>query len=374
VAVSAHSLGEDRPALRNFSGLDWAILLSTLLLAAIGAATVHSASAEMPVDYLPRQLLWIGIGVVCMLLVAAFNYRTLIDLALVFYALGLGLLVAVLFYGKVAGGARGWFAFGGFAVQPAEIAKLTTALFLARYLAGINKRHLDLKQIGVSMLIVASPMVLLALQPDLGSAVMYLPMLAGMLLVAGVRWQVLAAAALVLVLSGAGLWTFGLHDYQRERVYTFVNPQADPLGAGYQVQQSKIAVGSGQLVGKGYLEGTQSKLRFLPAGHTDFIFAVLAEEWGFVGTVVVLALYAVFILNGLRVALRARERAAVILVVGLLSLFAFHVVYNTAMVVGFVPITGIPLPFLSYGGSFTTLNFAIAGLLLGIDVRRYANA
>jgi rod shape determining protein RodA len=222
--------------------------------------------------------------------------------------------------------------------------------------------------------VVLAPIALLALQPDLGSAMMYLPMLAGMLLVAGVRWRFLVAAALVVALAGAGVWTFALHDYQRERIYTFVNPQADPLGAGYQVQQSKIAVGSGQLTGKGYMQGTQSQLRFLPARHTDFIFAVLAEEWGFVGTVTVLALYAVFIINGLRVALRARERVAVVLVVGLLSLFAFHVVYNTAMVVGFVPITGIPLPFLSYGGSFTTLNFAIAGLLLGIDMRRYANA
>jgi rod shape determining protein RodA len=374
VSAGTRSLSEDRPAFRNLSGLDWAILLSALALAGIGAATVHSASAELPVDYLPRQLLWIGVGVVLMLVVMAVNYRTLVDLALVFYGLGLTLLVGVLFFGKVAGGARGWFEVGGFAVQPAEIAKLTTALFLARYLAGVNKRHLEVKHLAVSTLVVLAPIALLALQPDLGSAIMYLPMLAGMLLVAGVRWRFLVAAALVVALAGAGVWTFALHDYQRERIYTFVNPQADPLGAGYQVQQSKIAVGSGQLTGKGYMQGTQSQLRFLPARHTDFIFAVLAEEWGFVGTVTVLALYAVFIINGLRVALRARERVAVVLVVGLLSLFAFHVVYNTAMVVGFVPITGIPLPFLSYGGSFTTLNFAIAGLLLGIDMRRYANA
>jgi rod shape determining protein RodA len=153
-----------------------------------------------------------------------------------------------------------------------------------------------------------------------------------------------------------------------------MNPLADPLGAGYQVQQSKIAVGSGELLGKGYGQGTQSQLRFLPARHTDFIFAVLAEEWGFVGTITVLVLYAVFLLNGFRVAMRARERAAILLVAGLLGLLAFHVVYNTGMVVGFLPITGIPLPFLSYGGSFTILNFAIAGLVLGIDVRRYANA
>jgi rod shape determining protein RodA len=365
---------EERPAFRNFSGLDWAFLLSALLLAGIGIATVGSASDAAGAGYLSRQAMWVGIGIVLMVVIAAFNYRTLIDLGLVFYLAGLALLVLVLFFGTERGGARGWFAVGGFAVQPGEIAKLTTALFLARYLAGVNRRHLGVKHIALSTGIALVPMVLLALQPDFGSAVMYLPMLGAMLLVAGVRWQLLAAAVLAVVLLGAGVWTFALQDYQQERVYTFLNPQADPLGAGYQVQQSKIAVGSGELVGKGYGQGTQSQLRFLPARHTDFIFAVLAEEWGFVGTISVLVLYAVFLLNGFRVAMRARERAAILLVVGLLGLVSFHVAYNTAMVVGFVPITGIPLPFLSYGGSFTMLNFAIAGLVLGIDVRRYANA
>jgi rod shape determining protein RodA len=365
---------EERPAFRNFSGLDWAFLLSALVLAGIGVATVGSATEAMPGDFVTRQLLWVGLGFVTMIVLAAVNYRTVVDLGLVLYLVGLALLVLVLFFGSVMGGARGWFAVGGVALQPAELAKLTTAIFLARYLAGVNRRHLGLKHIAISTAIVVVPMVLLALQPDLGSAVMYLPMLGAMLLVAGVRWQVLAAAVLAVALAGAGVWTFALHDYQRERIFTFMNPQADPLGAGYQVQQSKIAVGSGELLGKGYGQGTQSGLRFLPARHTDFIFAVLAEEWGFVGTITVLTLYAVFLLNGFRVAMRARERAAILLVAGLLGLVAFHVVYNTAMVVGFVPITGIPLPFLSYGGSFTILNFAIAGLVLGIDVRRYANA
>ncbi|HUO87018.1 MAG TPA: FtsW/RodA/SpoVE family cell cycle protein, partial [Thermoanaerobaculia bacterium] len=297
---------EERPAFRNLSGLDWAFLLSALLLAGIGVATVGSASDVMGADYMTRQAAWVGIGVVVMIFLAAFNYRSLVDLGLILYLVGIALLVLVLFFGRVVGGARGWFAIGGFSLQPGELAKLTTAIFLARYLAGVNRRHLGIKQIAVSTMIVIVPVILLALQPDLGSAVMYLPMLAAMLLVAGVRWKVLASVVLVVVLAGAGLWTFGLHDYQRDRVYTFVNPEADPLGAGYQVQQSKIAVGSGELLGKGYGQGTQSQLRFLPARHTDFIFAVLAEEWGFAGTITVLALYAVFLLNGLRMAIRAR--------------------------------------------------------------------
>jgi len=372
--TTALRAAEERPAFRNLSGMDWSLVAASLLLAAIGTATVHSASSGMGVEYMPRQALWVGLGALLMILAGAVNYRVLVDLAVPGYLAGLALLVAVLLVGRVAGGARSWLGYGAFNLQPAELAKLTTAVLLATYLANLNRAHAGLKEIGVCGLLTALPMALIAPQPDLGGAAMFVPMIAGLLLVAGVRWRVIVAGLLIVLVVAGALWFFGLRDYQRQRVETFLNPSADPLGAGYQVQQSKIAVGSGQLTGKGYMQGTQSQLRFLPARHTDFIFAVLAEEWGFVGTVTVLALYAVFIINGLRVALRARERVAVVLVVGLLSLFAFHVVYNTAMVVGFVPITGIPLPFLSYGGSFTTLNFAIAGLLLGIDMRRYANA
>ena len=181
------------------------------------------------------------------------------------------------------------------------------------------------------------------------------------------------AVGLVLAASAVPIaWQF-LRDYQRQRVMTFLDPESDPLGAGYQLKQSKIAVGSGEFLGRGYMQGTQSQLRFLPARHTDFVMAVLAEEWGFLGVALVLFLYAIYFLNGSEIAMRARDRAGVLLVVGLLSAFGFHVLYNTAMVVGLLPITGIPLPFLSYGGSFTLFNFVATGLILGIDVRRYVN-
>jgi rod shape determining protein RodA len=262
---------------------------------------------------------------------------------------------------------------GSFAFQPAELAKLATALFLTRYLAEINRRILSIKDIALTGLIAAVPMALIAVQPDLGTAAMFVPMVAGMLLVGGVRVKLWLTGVVALVVLAGAVWLFGMQPYQRERVMTYFEPGADPLGAGYQVRQSKIAVGSGQLSGRGYGQGTQSQLRFLPARHTDFVFAVLAEEWGFLGVLVALGLYAVFIVNGARVAIRARDREGILLVVGLLSIIAFHVLYNTAMVVGLVPITGIPLPFLSYGGSFTLLNFAATGLILGVDVRRYVN-
>jgi rod shape determining protein RodA len=366
-------LDPDRSLPGQLSGVDWAILVSALGLSLLGLATVHSASSELPVDYLPRQAAFLGAGLLVMAVLFLLDYHLLVDLSLPLFALTLLLLLVVDLAGVVRGGARSWLILGTFAFQPAEITKLTTVLVLTRYLAAANQRVLSLKEIVVVGCIAALPMGLIVIQPDLGTTAMFVPMVAGMLLVGGIRFRVWAVGVTAFVVLAGAVWLFGMQPYQRDRVRTFLEPGADPLGAGYQVRQSKIAVGSGQLTGRGYQQGTQSQLRFLPARHTDFVFAVLAEEWGFLGVVTTLGLYAVFIVNGARVAIRARDREGILLVVGLLSIISFHVLYNTAMVVGLVPITGIPLPFLSYGGSFTLLNFAATGLILGVDVRRYVN-
>jgi rod shape determining protein RodA len=348
-------------------------LIAALLISVIGLVTVHSASSELSIDYLPRQAIWLGLGLLVFVVAFSLDYQFLTKFSIPIYAISMLLLLLVLFVGKEAGGARSWLGFGAYRLQPSEFAKITTALLLARYLAGINRRYLSLSQILTATAIVALPMVLVALESDLGGAAMYVPMLGGMLVVAGVPWRYFAVgAAIALVLAVVG-WNLVMLDYQKDRVRTFISPGSDPQGTGYQLRQSKIAVGSGQLTGRGYQQGTQSQLRFLPARHTDFIFAVLAEEWGFIGVATVLILYGLYILNGTKVALRARDRAGILLIVGLLSGFAFHVLYNTAMVVGLVPITGIPLPFLSYGGSFTLANFIAAGLILGVDFRRHVN-
>jgi rod shape determining protein RodA len=362
-----------KPPLRQLSSVDGGMIAAIVALVAIGLATVHSASSEMPVDYLPRQAMWVGVGLVALLVVLSIDYHVLLDLSVVLYILGLISLVAVFFLGVKRGGAANWIQIAGFQFQPSEFAKLATALFLARYLAGLNRRVLDLQQIAIAIGIVALPMVLVAAEPDMGGAAMYAPLIAGTLLVAGIRTRLLVISACIAIVLGAGVWTFGMKGYQRQRVLTFLAPERDPLGAGYQVRQSKIAVGSGELLGRGYMQGTQSQLRFLPARHTDFILAVLAEEWGFLGVVTVLGLYALYISSAARIASRARDRAGILLVVGLLSVTCFHVLYNSAMVVGFLPITGIPLPFLSYGGSFTMVNFISAGIMLGVDLRRYVN-
>ena len=366
-------LPDDPSLLRRLSNVNWGPLLAALVLSGIGLATVHSASSELATSYLPRQVVWVLLGSCILVVVFSFDYHSFVDLAPLFYGISLVLLILVLFVGEVRGGARSWLAVGPFGGQPSELAKPATALFLVRYLSGIYRRHLNLREITTSIVIVAVPMVLIALEKDLGSAAMFLPMLAALLLVAGVETRQLIVAAVLGLVLAAGMWNFAMRDYQKTRVISFLSPEKDPLGAGYQVRQSKIAVGSGQLVGRGYGQGTQSQLRFLPARHTDFIIAVLAEEWGFLGVLVVLGLYSVYVTSAAGIAMRSRDRTGILLVVALVAFTTFHAVYNTAMVVGLLPITGIPLPFLSYGGSFTLINFISTGLILNVDYRRYVN-
>lgn len=366
-------LPDDPSLLRRLSNVHWGPMIAALLLSCVGLATVHSASAELATSYLPRQVVWVLLGSIVLIIVFSFDYHSLVDLAPMFYLASLILLVLVLFIGHERGGARSWLAIGPFGGQPSELAKPATALILVRYLSGIYRRHLELREIATAVALVAVPMVLIALERDLGSAAMFLPMIAALLLVAGVQTRQLIVAAALGLLFAAGMWSFVMKDYQKTRIVSFISPEKDPLGAGYQVRQSKIAVGSGQLTGRGYGQGTQSQLRFLPERHTDFIMAVLAEEWGFLGVLLVLGLYATYVTSAANIAMRSRDRTGILLVVGLVAITAFHAVYNIAMVVGLLPITGIPLPFLSYGGSFTLINFISTGLILNVDYRRYVN-
>lgn len=346
---------------------------SAILLALIGLSTVRSASTELSIDYFPRQSLWVVAGILVMAFGMALSYKLMLRFALPVYFLGLILLVGILTFGHEAGGARSWIGIAGFGLQPSELMKLATLLVLVRFLSSNDAPQLDLPDLARATAIVAVPFSLIYLEPDLGSALILFAILGALVLVAGLTVRTVVALGLVAVLLGAGVWAFALQDYQKARVMTFVQPGSDPLGAGYQIRQSKIAVGSGEILGKGYMQGTQSQLRFLPARHTDFIFAVLAEEHGFLGVVVVLGLYLVFLYNGTLVAIRAGDRQGMLLVVGLLAVLTFHILFNTSMMVGLVPITGLPLPFLSYGGSFTLFCFFATGVILSVDLRRYVN-
>lgn len=372
-SASARLALPDDGSLRGLRAETLLLLGSSFLLAAIGALTVHSASAELAIDYLPRQLVWIGIGAVVMLFAALFDYRFLLRYAGVFYGASLLAVLIISLFGHEAGGARSWVGLFGLGGQPTDMAKLATALLLARLLSAVHEPMLPTRQLVIGAIIVAVPMALVVAQPDLGGAIMFTPLLAATVLVGGVSLRTLLRVGVLLIAVGGLVFAFGLRDFQRDRILTFVSPERDPLGAGYQVRQSKIAVGSGGTSGKGYMQGSQSKLRFLPARHTDFVFAVLAEEWGFAGVFSALMLYLTYLGAGLKVALDARDRAGLLLATGLLSVLTVHVLYNTSMVIGLVPITGIPLPFLSYGGSFTLFCFFATGLLLAIDSRRYVN-
>jgi rod shape determining protein RodA len=369
------SLGipEERPLLRRLPTLAWGLPSCAVMLAVLGLTVVRSASTELAVNYLPRQTAWVAVGVLAMMIGFALSHVTLLRLAVPLYALGLVALVLTLFFGHEAGGARSWIGIGGLGGQPSDLMKLATILVLVRYLGASDHDRLQPRELMVVAGVVALPAILIALEPDLGGAMILLPAAGALVWLAGLRLRVVVAALLAMVvLSGVG-WAFVLQDYQRDRIRTFFSPSTDPLGAGYQIRQAKIAVGSGELLGKGYLQGTQSQLRFLPARHTDFAFAVLAEERGFVGVVVVLALYLYYLWSGVRVASRARDRQAILLVIGFLAVLSFHVLYNTAMAIGLVPITGIPLPFMSYGGSFTIWSFFVTGMILGVDFRRWVN-
>ena len=365
---------DPRTLANQVRSITWQIVGSALGLSVIGLFVISSASAELPTNYVSRQSVWIVLGVLVLVAAALIDHSVLLRHAVWIYLAAVAAVAAVTFFGHEAGGARSWIGIGGFGGQPSDFCKIATVLLLARRFARYRRPVPPRGGLWAAAAIAAVPVLLIALQPDMGGALMFVLVLAAMAATTGVSGRsALAAAAVAVALAGA-LWTFTLRDYQKERVLSYLRPQADPLGAGYQVRQSRIAVGSGQAFGKGFGEGTQSSLRFLPVAHTDFVFAVLAEEYGFAGVILAMALFLLYLGNGVRVALAARDPAGLLLVVGLLAFIAGHVLYNTAMVVGLLPITGVPLPFLSYGGSFMLFCCAATGLIVGLDLRRFVNA
>ncbi len=366
-------MAEKRDLAGRLSGVHWVVLLFAVSLVTVGIVTIGSATAELSVDFVPRQALWLVVGILACAFAIGVDHRFLARFAWPLYLLSQALLLLVLVAGQEAGGARSWIGVGSFGGQPSELAKIAAAVMLARRLAQSEESRLTWRDLGAATLIVGVPVILIILQRDLGSAAMFFPMLGAVVVVAGLRRRSVVTLIVLFAISVPLMWNYGLRDYQRQRVLSFMSQSEDPLGAGYQLQQSRIAVGSGQITGRGYMQGTQSQLRFLPARHTDFILAVLAEEWGFLGVGAVMVLYGLLFSALLTVAQRAADRTGMLLVVGLIGVLASHVVYNTAMVIGWLPITGIPLPFLSYGGSFLLANLVSLGIILGIDFRRYAN-
>ena len=354
-------------------GIDWVLVGVSLALALTGVAMIYSAThtGRTPGLYL-KQLALVGAGSLALVVTAAIDYRRLADRAMLLYGASVIALVYVLKFAPLIAGTRRWILLGGFQLQPSELVKVVTAVFVAKVFSEYRQEVLGLRDLVVPGSGVALLALLIAREPDLGTAVCLIPILLAVAFLAGLRMRAVAAVATALVLIAALAWPL-LKDYQKTRIYTFLDPSLDPRGAGYQKIQSQIAVGSGGFVGKGFTEGSQAQLGYLPARHTDFVFSVLAEEMGFLGVVVALGLYMLVLWRMLETARLARDRLGAFIVAGYAACFAFQVVYNVAMVAGLVPVKGLPLPLMSYGGSSVVSSLIGVGLVLSVRMRRFAN-
>ncbi|MFA5115117.1 MAG: rod shape-determining protein RodA [Candidatus Omnitrophota bacterium] len=357
------------------------ILVLALLISAIGVLSIYSSTyrkegIQWESTY-QRQLLWVVLGVAFFFLMSGINYRRIWDATYLLYAAAALLLLLVFILGVVRLGAQRWLRLAWFTFQPSEITKLIAVIFIARYFSAKSVDDVSLKvnKMGVirglvlPLAFMAVPMALIMEQPDLGSAMMILLVFVAMLFVSGVRMRYLVTFVILGLLSLPLLWHM-LRDYQRDRLMVFLNPNIDPLGAGYTVIQSKIAIGSGGIFGKGWLSGTQSQLHFLPESHTDFIFATFAEEWGFLGSCALLFLYYLVIREGIRIAGRTADNFGKLLALGISLMLGIQVIINIAMNLGMAPVVGLPLPLMSYGGSSIIVTFIALGILANIDRTR----
>jgi rod shape determining protein RodA len=359
--------------------VDLVLILGVVALCVYGALMIYSATKGSvgrggdQFIFLKRQIVWIVLGIIIAAFVSFSDYNLLRHYLVPIYLLNLALLVLVFFVGKEAFGAQRWIPFGSFHLQPSEFAKIFVIVTLAIFLSTRKGEISSLADVGLSFLFIALPWLLIFKQPDLGTALVLFAILMGMLLAAGIKIRYFMAIVLSCVLIGFLMINFGvLKDYQMKRLMVFMDPDIDPLGAGYNIQQSKIAVGSGRLAGKGLFSGTQTNLQFLPARHTDFIFAVVGEELGFLGSALLLGLYFVIISRGIRIASTSKNMLGSLIAIGVVSMWLFQIMVNIGMTIGIMPITGIPLPFISSGGSSLWANMAGVGLLLGIYARRFA--
>ena len=351
---------------------DWFLFLASLFLVGVGMAAILSTTwgNENLTVILNKQIIAAIVGIVLVFLLAVFNYQTLANYSYVIYIVTLLVLVGVLIFGQEIRGTKGWFNLGFFQFQPAELAKVALLIILAKYFSGISGKPSRIQYILISGAITIIPIGLIMLQPDLGSALILLSLWIFILLTSGIKKEYVAGLVAIGFLVIGLAWTFLFAPYQKERILSFVNPMSDPLGAGYHMIQSKIAVGSGQFLGRGLGHGTQSQLNFLPDQHTDFIFAVIAEELGFIGVSLLLFLLIFLLLRIIKIARSARNEFGLMLALGSCFLFLTQIIINVGMNVGILPVAGVPLPFVSYGGSALIFSLIVIGILESVVVRR----
>jgi rod shape determining protein RodA len=360
---------------RLYYHIDWALLVAIFALCGIGVALIYSTTIDPTRGNSQlhiTQLYAIAIGLGAMMTMLAIDYRAVADESHFIYLGVIGLLLYVAFFGDVQMGARRWVSIGRFNLQPSEFAKVGLALVLAKFF-GENRRTPDMSELAIGGVLTAIPIALIAKEPDLGTAVTLVPVFLAVAYLAGMRMRILGFLLLAMLLAAPVAWKYALKDYQKTRISTFLDPSQDARGAGYQQIQARITVGSGGLTGKGFAQGTQGQLRFLPVAHNDFIFSVLAEEQGFAGVIVALGLYLFVILRALEAARLSKDRLGSYLVLGVLASFTFQVVYNITMSAGLAPVKGLTLPLMSYGGSSVIATLAGFGLVLNVRMRRFTN-
>ncbi len=357
---------------RLYHHIDFGLLVAVTVLCLLGLTQIYSAAGGWT-TIVQTQIYAIVFGVVALLVCLSIDYRSLADKSHFIYIAVIGLLLYVLFFGAIRGGSRRWIDLGVFNLQPSEFVKAALALVLAKFFGESRRGAVTNVDLAIAVALTAVPLLLVAQQPDLGTAATLILVAFAVAYVAGMPMRLLGILALTALLAAPVAWKFALQDYQRERISTFLDPSQDARGAGYQQIQARITVGSGGVWGKGFTEGTQGQLRFLPVAHNDFIFSVLAEEQGFAGVIVALGLYLFVILRSLEAARLAKDRLGAYLVLGVLASFTFQVIYNITMSAGLAPVKGLTLPLLSYGGSSIIATLAGFGLILNVRMRRFTN-
>jgi rod shape determining protein RodA len=359
---------------RLYHHIDWALVAAIFALCTLGVVMIYSATSARAGSshFYVTQLYAIVLGTGALVATLSLDYRAFTDKSHLVYGALLLVLLYVLFAGKVEMGARRWIPLRGFNLQPSEFAKVGVALVLAKFF-GENRGVPAWSDLAIAGLLTIIPLGLIAREPDLGTAVTLVPVFLAVAYLAGMQMRILGILFLGLILLAPIVWKFGLKDYQKSRISTFLDPSQDAKGAGYQQLQARITVGSGGLTGKGFMHGTQGQLQFLPVAHNDFIYSVLGEELGFVGVLVTLGLYLFVILRSLEAARLAKDRPGSYLVLGVLASFTFQVVYNITMSAGLAPVKGLTLPLMSYGGSSMIATLAGFGLILNVRMRRFTN-
>jgi rod shape determining protein RodA len=351
--------------MKDYRGVDPIIMSTIMVILGLSLMVLYSATSKTQAlgyaqQYWVRQSIWMGAGLVLMLAVSHIDYRRLGAISWIFYAIGLAFLVLVLLIGRNISGSQRWLHFAGITIQPSEFMKVIYIVTLAWYFDGVRQQKIGIVQIVVSGMIALIPFLLIVKEPDLGTALVLVPIYMMMLFAAGTALRYFVGFGILSLGMFPLVWSFFLKNYQKQRITMFMNPENDQFGAGWTIVQSKIAIGSGQFWGKGFKNGSQTQLNFLPEHHTDFIFSVIGEEWGFIGVLVLFILFLTLITRSLWIVSKTYDYFGKMIVVGVVTLLAFQLIVNVGMTFGAFPVTGLPLPFFSYGGS------ALVSILIGI--------